>query len=175
MIVAFDNTILTLVFNPDAKPSPNPATGKPVDHCKQRVDTLIDLHSSSGNTILLPTPALSETYTCEDEPEKLAQTINEYHCFMPAAFDNRAAIELATVIREAVKLGDKRSGSAEPYQKIKFDRQIVAIAKVHGVEILYTDDENQTSFAKSVGIKVVHSWELPMSDKHAQSDMLKDV
>lgn len=58
-------------------------------------------------------------------------------------------------------------------KKIKFDRQIVAIARVHGAEILYTDDESQTDFAKAIDMKVIHSWELEMSDKHAQGDMLE--
>lgn len=174
MIVAFDNTILTLVFNPNAKPCVDPNTGEPIDHIKQRVDTLIDRHSSAGDTIVLPTPALSETYSCVDDPSKLAQAISEYHCFRPAPFDNRAALELADIIQSAIKAGDKRSGSAEPYQKIKFDRQIVAIAKVHNAEILYTDDGNQSAFAEAIGITVVHSWNLEMSDKHAQVEMLSN-
>ena len=116
---SLDNTILTLVFNPDAKPCIDPNTGKPVDHFKQRVDSLSDLHSSAGDTILLPTPALSETYSCVDDPSKLAQAISEYHCFRPAPFDNRAALELANVFRLAIQSGDKRSGSADPYKKNK--------------------------------------------------------
>ncbi len=174
MIVAFDNTILTLIFNPDAKPCIDPNTQQPVDHIKQKVDSLIDRHSSAGDTILLPTPALSETYSCVDDPYKLAQAISEYHCFRPAAFNNTAALELAKVIQSALQSGSKRSGSDEPYQKIKFDRQIVAIAKVHNAEILYTDDGTQTSFAENMGMTVVHSWELEMSDKHAQASMLDD-
>lgn len=174
MIVAFDNTILTLVFNPDAKPCIDPNTRQPVDYIKQRVNSLIDHHSSAGDTILLPTPALSETYSCVDDPSKLAQAISEYHCFRPAPFDNKAALELAKVIQSAIKSGDKRSGSSEPYQKIKFDRQIVAISKAHNAETLYTDDVTQTLFAESLGITVVHSWELEMSAKHAQVNMLED-
>jgi len=174
MIVAFDNSILTLVFNPDAKPSKDPVTGKEVNHFKQKVDSLIDFHSSAGDTILLPTPALSETYTCVDEPAKLARKISEYHCFRPAVFNNMAALELAEVTRAAILAGDKRSGMDEPYQKIKFDRQIVAIAKAHNAGILYTDDKTQTSFAKEVGITVKHSWELELSDKYAQGDMLEN-
>lgn len=172
MIVAFDNTILTLVFNPNAKPCNDPKTNKPVDHIKQRVDSLIDHHSSAGDTILLPTPALSETYSCVDNPSKLAQAISEYHCFRPAPFDNRSALELAEIIQSALQSCDKRSGSNEPYQKIKFDRQIVVIAKAHNAEILYTDDNAQTTFAKDIGMKVVHSWELVISDKHAQVEFL---
>jgi hypothetical protein len=33
------------------------------------------------------------------------------------------------------------------WAKIKYDRQIVAIAKVHGVEAIYSDDGNIRSFA----------------------------
>lgn len=38
MIVAFDNTFLSLVLHPGAKPRPNPSTGKPVEFCKERVE-----------------------------------------------------------------------------------------------------------------------------------------
>ena len=55
-------------------------------------------------------------------------------------FDTLAAIELAQMTREAIASGDKKLGEGAPYQKIKLDRQIAAIAKVAGARALYTDD-----------------------------------
>ena len=39
---------------------------------------------------------------------------------------------------------------------LRFDRQIVAIAKVYGANTLYTEDENVTVFANECGIAVKH-------------------
>ena len=36
--------------------------------------------------------------------------------------------------------GNKKDGSGEPWAKIKYDRQIVAIAKVIGASAIYSDD-----------------------------------
>lgn len=45
--------------------------------------------------------------------------------------------------------------------KVNFDRQIVAIAKVNGATMIYSDDDGLAKFAKSNGIQPVHTWQLP--------------
>ena len=62
----------------------------------------------------------------------------------------------------------KRSGVNASCNEIKFDRQIAVIAKVNGADIFYTDDKNQAYFADSLGMKVVHTWELPISPEKLQ-------
>ena len=53
----------------------------------------------------------------------------------------RAAIETAAATLAAVGRGDKRSGLADsPWQKLKIDRQIVAIAKSRGIRVIYSTD-----------------------------------
>lgn len=42
------------------------------------------------------------------------------------------------------------------------------IAKVHGADILYTDDDNQTKFAKLLGLIVKHTWDLDLPYEYAQ-------
>ena len=56
---------------------------------------------------------------------------------------DRASFELAQI------LGANASGLREI---LRFDRQIVAIAKVYGVSILYADDERVVTFAGECGI-----------------------
>lgn len=73
------------------------------------------------------------------------------------------------VAREAVASGDKRSRVQASWNEVKFDRQIATIAKVHGAEVLYTDDENQATFAKQLGLKVIHTWELDLPPEYAQT------
>jgi len=165
MIIAFDNTFLSLVLNPNTEPTPNPATGSPVSHCAERVEGLVDAHSKRGDTVLIPTPCLSELLCIVPDLEKAVGEINGSVAFEIASFDARCAIDLASVTRQAIKNGDKKSGTIVPWQEIKFDRQIAVIAKVGGAEIFYTDDKNQTTFAEQLGLSVRHTWDLDLPQK----------
>ena len=60
-----------------------------------------------------------------------------------------------------MEAGNKRSGAVGPWQKVKVDRQIVAVAKVHGVDELYTDDDGVRRLAESDGIRVKGVADLP--------------
>jgi hypothetical protein len=77
-------------------------------------------------------------------------------------FDQLAAIELAAMDILARKQGNKRFPLPEtvPWQKVKFDRQIIAIAKLHKAHTIYSDDDGVRTFAEDVGIKGIASWEL---------------
>ncbi|MEH6698322.1 MAG: hypothetical protein V7672_06460 [Brevundimonas sp.] len=116
-----------------------------------------------GETIAIPTPALSELLVLAgDAGPALLAAVHKSARFKIVEFDVRAAVEVAAMTREAERAGDKRAGSFEPYQKIKVDRQIVAIARVTGVNVIYSDDGNLRSFAERLGMTVVRSWELPL-------------
>ncbi|TRD22560.1 hypothetical protein [Palleronia caenipelagi] len=169
MIVAFDNTFLSLVLNPDSKPRPNPATGKPVEHCKERVEALVDRLSKRGDTVVVPTPCFSEMLCAVPDLQRATATLNQSTAFDLAPFDERCAVDLAEVVRTAIASGDKRSGIKAPWNEVKFDRQIAVIAKVNGAEILYTDDEHQAAFAKKLGLKVIHTWDLDLPPEYAQT------
>jgi len=49
--------------------------------------------------------------------------------FLVRPFDEMAAIELAAREVEDRKSGDKRGGVSAPWNKVRFDRQIVVIAE----------------------------------------------
>lgn len=79
---------------------------------------------------------------------------------MLRSFDERAAIELAAMeLADRDKVG-KNAGSDAPYQKVKFDRQIVAVAKVNGAHTIYSGDDDVRKFATKAGVKVVSTREL---------------
>ena len=65
-------------------------------------------------------------------------------------FETRAAIEVALMTRNAKSGGDKKGGLDAPWAKVKFDRQIVAIAKVVQASAIYTDDGDIVSIARNV-------------------------
>jgi hypothetical protein len=83
--------------------------------------------------------------------------------FEIAPFDQRAAIEAAAAQKKAnASAKGKRSGQAGKWQKIKVDRQIVAIAKVRNAERIYTTDAAVAAFAKESGIVAVGLADLPL-------------
>lgn len=85
-----------------------------------------------------------------------------------ADFDRGAAQELAKMEREALAgPNGKRAGSEEPYQKIKVDRQIVAIGLAHGAKMIVSRDEGVRSQAIRLGLeaKRIQDLELPESEK----------
>lgn len=73
-----------------------------------------------------------------------------------------AAIELAAMEHEARGKGDKRGGSVAPWTKVKFDRQIVSIAKANGATRIYSDDEDVIKFGTRAGLEVISTWNLPL-------------
>jgi hypothetical protein len=62
-------------------------------------------------------------------PEYL-DILNKSASFRIVPFDQRAAVEVAAALREAIDAGYKKGGTQSPWAKVKFDRQIVAIAKL---------------------------------------------
>jgi len=118
-----------------------------------------------NETVLIPTPVLSEFLILADKDGPLyLNEIDANPHFVVAAFDEKAAVELA-VMNLAVRQGQSKSkrGDAEgTWSKIVFDRQIVAIAKSNCATVIYSDDGGLEKFAKQQMISVVKSWDLPL-------------
>lgn len=162
-MVGTDSNMLSLFLYPEAKPPRDPVTGKPIARLPDRIQHLLDTLNTDNETIIIPAPVLAEFLILVDQdgPEYLA-TIKTLKTMRVEPFDERAAIELATMELAARKLGDKRGGLKSPWQKVKVDRQIVAIAKIHGATRIYSDDPDVKNIAAKVGIAVTHTWELPL-------------
>lgn len=137
MIVAFDASVLVYVVTPEANAPIDKATGQPVARCADRVSYLIATLQRDKATIIIPTPSLAEVLVGGGDaaPGWLAMLERSRH-FRIADFDKRAAVEHAARQAER-KLGGKK---AVERRKAKFDDQIVAIAAVAGVSVIYSDD-----------------------------------
>ncbi len=162
-MVAIDNTFLSLMLHPRAKPPKDPATGKAVERIGDRIEKLQEDLDSESERIILPTPVLSEFLILAGREgpgylEKLSGMKN----ILIKPFDQVAAIELAAVEVEGRLKEGKRAGSTSPWAKLRFDRQIVAIAKTNGATRIYSDDEDVMKFARRLGIEVIRTWELPL-------------
>ena len=161
-MVAFDNTILSVLLFPDAELQEGP-DAKPVERARERVNALVQEIADGGEQVLVPSPALAEVLaTPECDMEEVLSTLRVSAFIRIGDFDQRAAVELATRLRAAAAKGDIREGLKTAKTKMKFDRQIVAIALTNGARILYSDDDGVKKFGEGSGLKVKRTSELPI-------------
>ena len=132
-MVVFDSAFLLLVLDPRAKAPLDPGISQPVAKATERVEYLIKTLSADKEKIIIPTPVLSEVLVhAGSATDKYLDTLNTQATFRIAPFDQKAAIEAAIATRDALNRGGHRIDASNPdatKTKIKFDRQIVAVAK----------------------------------------------
>jgi len=161
--VLFDADHLILFFNPTVANVVHPTTKKPVDRVGDRVRFYLTEMSRTRTRVIVPTPALSEFLVLAgSEGSDYLTRIEESFAFRVAGFDAQAAVEAAANLLSAIGAGDKKGGATGAWQKIKVDRQIIAIAKVTGCVAIHSNDKDIRKLAKEVGIPVVHVSELPL-------------
>jgi predicted nucleic acid-binding protein len=162
-MVVIDNTFLSLMLHPKARPPKDPSTQKPIDRIEDRIEKLVADLGSESERMIVPTPVLSEFLVLagNDAPEYLNR-LSEQKNLLVRPFDEKAAIELAAIELEDRRTTGKRGASSSPWAKVRFDRQIVAIAKTNGAKRIYSDDEDLVKYATRIGIEVVHTWALPL-------------
>lgn len=169
MAVAFDNTIATVLLNRRAQVPAHPETGVPIDFARERIGGLVKKLEKEQAKIIIPTPVVAELLTVSGpEGVQYFDTIAKSTVFQPGDFDMRAALEVSFMNATALAEGDKKGGVDAPWQKIKVDRQIIAICKVNGVTLLYTDDASLRSVAARAGLPTMGIHELPIPDGSRQ-------
>lgn len=174
-MVVFDTSFLLLVLDPRAKAPTDPKTGKPVARSSERAEYLIKNLAADREKILIPTPVLSEVlvYAGTATADYL-EVLNTQSSFRIVPFDQKAAIEAAVAMRDALNRGGHRIDAANPDSsktKIKFDRQIVAIAKAEGAHTVYSDDEDVYNYAQRAGLKCVRTADLELPPENPQISM----
>lgn len=177
-MVVFDTGALLYLLVPETAAEPNPDTNVVVGDVQSRMQNYVTELHKSREKILIPTPALSELLVMlgSDGPSTYAK-LSKSSVFEIAAFDERAAIELSIMTGSAIAAGDKKAGSNATVAKVKFDRQIVSIGRVHNATTVFSGDVNLRKFAVANGMKVVGIWELELPSKDAQTTIwehLKD-
>ena len=173
-MIVLDATTLLLLIEPSAKPARDPATGKAVEKCKERIENLLQTLSAAGSQVLLPAPVLAEVLVRAGNAKNQYLTeLTGNWAFRPASFDERAAVELSMILDGDLKAKRKLTDK-ETWAKLKFDRQIVAIAKVHGVSMIYTDDQKLAKCARANNLDATHTWQLPLPPVKSQQDWLDE-
>ncbi|MBI5615956.1 MAG: type II toxin-antitoxin system VapC family toxin [Gammaproteobacteria bacterium] len=174
-MVVFDSTVLILLLYPEAKPPIDPATKAPLTDCKARIEFLISKLSESKTPILIPTPVLSEVLvrTRNEKSDAYFDIMRKSPAFQVEPFDSIAAVELAHLIDEALA-SKKELTAAETWAKVKYDRQIIAVAKTRGCTSIYCGDGNLAAVASKNGMKPIMTWELPLPPVNQQQELKFD-
>jgi predicted nucleic acid-binding protein len=172
-MIGLDTTVLTLLLNEKSDSPPDPATGKSVVRAKERIEFLITTLHKQKQQIIIPTPVLSEVLVrTGGDGLKYIEMLEKLTVFDVRDFNKLAAIELAIMHQQASKSGHKKGAQQdEPWQKIKIDRQIVAICKVAGVKTLYASDPGLAAFARTQKIDVFGVHDLPLPPENPQLSM----
>jgi hypothetical protein len=167
-LVGFDNTMLSLLLNPKCKIPVDPKTSSPVALAKKRAEYLVSSIQKEKGRIIVPTPASAELLTIiGPDAQAYFEIIAKNRLFEVASFDPKAALELAFLNRDVFAATDPKNGQ-EPYQKIKVDRQILAILKSRGATEIFTDDVGLTKRARLCGVTPVGTAELPLPPDEKQ-------
>lgn len=174
-MVVFDSSVLLLVLDPNAKPPDDPATGQPLDKAAERIEYLIQNLTADKERVVIPTPVLSEVLVHSgDAMQPYLETLNSHAAFRIAPFDQKAAIEAAISTSNAIKRGGHRVDASNPdttKTKIKFDRQIVAIAKAEGAQAVYSDDTDLLRYANQAGLGAYRTAELDLPPEDPQGTL----
>ena len=171
-MAVIDATMLMLLVRPGT-PIPADAQGLPIEKPKERIELLVNKLQKAREKLVVPSPALSEVLVRAGAAasQQIVEYLNKYAVFRIEPFDTRAAIEVAAMTRDAIAKKAKKGSSDATWAKIKYDRQIVAIAKVSGATTIYSDDGDIKAIAKLSGINVIGLADLPLPDEDRQGSL----
>lgn len=155
----FDTSYLSVFLNANP-PVPKDRAEQPVKFFKERVATLITNLNAVDEIVGVPAPALAELLVrAGAQKADFVSVFNDQYKFEILPFNTRAAIEAAELI-EKIK-ADTKGKHEGTWAKVKFDNQIIAIAKAEGASVIYSDDTGIERCAQRVGIRVLRICDLP--------------
>jgi hypothetical protein len=167
----FDATLMLLLTDDLALAPPAPHIAESDDQhvapnqARERLTFLLETLDDQHTYIVVPTPVLTELLTsARIDVSVTLGVLNGIARIRIEGFGQRAAIECAEILRRTGR------GSG-PKAKLKFDHQIVAIAKVVGAAVVYSDDGDVKALCLREGIESRGVWELPPRPVEPQSSL----
>lgn len=147
------------------------ATGPECDR-KLRIQHLMERIDKVKGKVIIPTPALAEYLVHADQSGlDTVASLQKQASVTIANFCTAAAFETSQMDAAALARGNKRDGADEPWQRVKLDRQIVGVAKVHGAKLIISDDDGVRKAAARQGIATMGVDELPFPDSKRQAPL----
>jgi hypothetical protein len=173
-----DATFLLYFFAPpDHVGTPKDSNDQSITMAKERVRGLIEDLEKQGATIIVATPAVSEIMVRSgvQAGQSWLSIMNTSKHFKVVPFDAKSAIEVALIAGHALAGEGGKDPDAGTHAKLKYDRQIVAIAKTEGASVFYTDDRGQRNLAQRQGMTVRGLADLPIPTTAAQGQLALEV
>lgn len=169
MKVVLDASVLTEFLAPSAHSTDDTPY-------RRKVRVLADLLAGQKAMILIPTPVIAEVLVSVG-PEGVGrlEIVQKTLAFRIVPFDYRSAMETAWMARAAREAGDKRAGrgSQVTWSQIKFDWQIIAVAKVHQADVIYSNDEGFCKFSNKHEMPAVYMEQFDPSDYHSDTPLFQ--
>src|SRR5689334_19642189 len=152
-LAVFDSTFLALLTDGRAAaPEPPPGTQ---DTARERLAYLLETLDDERTGVVVPTPVLAELLCFERvNPEAALNMLKGIARIRPEPFGEKAAVECALMLRRTGRGTGART-------KVKFDHQIVAIAKAVGADVVYSDDKGVQALCERESLPCFGVWDLP--------------
>lgn len=139
---------------------------KTSDDDRARIQQFFAAVEKEKSKIIIPMPAVAEFLVrCNTAAINMLNLLEKKSYIYLAPFDRMAAFECALLDRAALGAGDKKDDSLEPWQKIKIDRQIVAIGKANGAGLVISADKSVRDNALRVGMLAITVDELGLAPR----------
>lgn len=148
---------------------------------RARLDDFVATIEKSRGKLIIPMPVLAEFLAGADHAGLEHADALEHRAYVEIApFDRKSAsecalLESAAFGRAAVakskgkdSAAAKKDGDTASRQKVKVDRQIVAIAKAFGAKTIISNDDGVRTHALRAGISHMKVSELPLPPSAAQ-------
>jgi predicted nucleic acid-binding protein len=159
----FDTTFMLLLTD-DLALAPPPPPGA-ADQARDRLTFLLETLDNARDHIVLPTPVLTELLvSARSNAGATLSVLNGLARIRMEGFGQLAAVECAEMLRRMVR------GSG-PRSKVKFDHQIVAIAKVAQAAVVYSDDHDVKALCAREGLVCKGVWDLPPRPLNPQTSL----
>lgn len=135
---------------------------------RARIDHFMECAEKAKSKIVFPMPAIAEFLVGADlAGVEFLNRLDRKTFLIMADFNRAAAFELAQIDRAALNMGDKKDETIASWQKIKVDRQIVAIGKSLGAALVISGDGSVRNNAVRIGMQgmTIQELELPEAAK----------
>lgn len=141
-----------------------------------RFSGLLAHAKQAGVALGIPAPVFAEFLVKTDEATtEMLLAVERRRGLRVLPFDKRVAHECALLDRAAIAGGNKKGVSTSSWQKIKIDRQILAIAKANNATLVVTSDKDMTTMAHRIGLSVSKVSELPIPAEARQISLLSTL
>lgn len=130
-----------------------------------RLQGLLEDIDRANGLLIIPVQVLGEYTSGADQAGvELLNRLLSNRRIKVASFDHVAAVECAMMDKAAAASGNKRAPLSRDaiWQKVKVDRQIVAIARVLKVDHIISTDGDIPKIAAAVGVPCIAAEDLPL-------------